>query len=861
MALPGNIVDLEELAIESEKKKKKEDGLEDEDDYILPSNHTYSFTNQFSALFKKSIAYQKRQYKTNLMQALVPVLMISIMSLVQLATPPIYYAENIDPVSMPPPFVFPPSINYTVPYLLSDQVGNGIMGQCCQQNNSGLLGYFTTSTQVSPDPNYPAIGLIPTEALLFQQYSSLEMLDKITYRQGSSKDHDFLMGFQFNRASMLSNSLDADMVLYSNNTISSSSIINAMHNALFRAYTQNPTASIVTGMKEFPYHANEEKKDMIQPQENFWYLFMMSFCMVVFTSNVVYEKENRLRESMKMSGLRMRIYWLVQYIFNFTLYMIIVFVAIAFAYIMKFRFFTQTSFTVYFVLFLLFGMTQIAFSFFISVFFSSVYTATVVSFVYIIFTALSSNLLNNAFIENPDTSLATFIITALVPHVAFHRAISYISLAYVGNSPGLTWTAIFQHHQMPSLYGLLFGEFLIFSLLHQYLEMVMPSSYGVRYHPLFFLQKSFWHAKIHGGNIDFLNMTPETSDPSDPSATTIEMVPPDVLDEQRYTCSKENTATIKLMALSKNFKVLKQKLVAVDQLTLSVERGQCFGILGPNGAGKTTTLSILSGLYSPSSGTAIIDGKNIANNISGAQQSLGVCPQDDVLWSEMSGREHLLFFGRMKNLNGSQLSFIVDKSLSEVMLTEAQHKPVREYSGGMKRRLSLAISLIGSPAAILLDEPTTGVDPFSRRIVWDVIASYKSKCAIILTTHNMDEAEILCDRVCIINKGAMKCIGRNSDLKTRYGAGHTLSVSTTSDTPIHQFITDLIPNVKLIHEISLSKSYAVPRTSIKLSNLFKAIQENKERFNISDWGICQSGLEEVLLQATDENHSSSPSLV
>ncbi|GAM21901.1 hypothetical protein SAMD00019534_050760 [Acytostelium subglobosum LB1] len=784
-------------------------------------NHSYSFINQFNALFLKSISYQRRQYKTNIMQALVPVLMISIMSLLQIATPPIKFRDNSNPISLPLPFIFPPLIDYSVPFITND--ANVMpLGTCCQ-NNTGFLSLFTTANQQTQIPNYQTLGNIPTDSFTFEEYNDVESLDAITYKEGRQSPK-ILLGYNFQELQITpGSSVRSNIISYANDTTCSSSIINIMNNAIFQTLT-GTNNKLVTGIKQFPYYAKNEKKDMIQPQENFWYLFMLSFCMVIFVANVVYEKEHRLRESMKMAGLRMRTYWLVQYIFNFTLYMVIVFVAIAFAYILKFRFFTQTEFSLYFALFVLFGLTQIAFAFFISTFFSSVYTCTVVSFIYIIFTALSSNLLNNAFIMNPNTSLATFIITALIPHVAFHRAVSYISLAYIGNAPGLTWYDVFQHHQIPSLFGLLLGEFFLYGLLHQYLEMVLPSSYGVSQHPLFFFQKSFWASKM-SGNLVHNKSSPTESTPlkSLHQMYSVDMVPSDVTDEYRYTYARENTASIRLMSLFKSFKVGKKTNVAVDNLTLSVEKGQCF---------------------------AIIAGHDIVTNLQRAQQSLGVCPQDDVLWAEMTGREHLLFYGRMKNLKGEALHLMVDKSLAEVMLTEAQDKAVREYSGGMKRRLSLAISLIGAPTAILLDEPTTGVDPFSRRIVWDVINSYKSKCAIILTTHNMEEAEILCDRVCIIDHGLMKCIGRSGDLKTRYGAGHTLSVSTTNnDSMIHEYITSMIPNVKLIHEISCNRTYAVPRRAVKMSQLFKSIQENKNKYSISDWGICQAGLEEVLLQA------------
>ncbi|KAF2074956.1 hypothetical protein CYY_003741 [Polysphondylium violaceum] len=834
--------------------------------------HSYNFFNQFKALFLKSIAYQKRQYKTNIFQALVPVLMISIMSFVQLATPPTSYSDNVEPVVLPLPFVFPPTINTTVPYiLLSDQVYD--IGDCCsltQDSKKGFLNYFSTSNQVSFIPDYYSIGMIQTQDFEFVEYPDKEYMDSTSYSQRDKREEEFLMALLINQVSLdpTTSSFKTNMVALSNNTLSSGSIINLLNNAFLRYYTSNPNYTITTNIKEFPYKAHNEPKDMIQPQENFWYLFMMSFCMVVFVSNVVYEKENRLREIMKMSGLRMHIYWLVNYIFNFSLYMIIVLVAIAYAYILKFRFYTQTPFSVFFVLFVLFGMTQIAFSFFISVFFSSVYTSTVVSFIYIIFTALSSNLLNNAFIENPDTSLATFVLTGLIPHVAYHRAISYISLEYVGNSPGLTWEKIFQHEEMPTLYGLLFGEFLIFAILHLYLEAVVPSAYGVKEHPLFFLKKPFWFnlfgIKIlkqqEEKKLETVDYSSSAPSPANDESTTIEMVEvmaPDTREEKNSAYASDSKALIRLLSLCKTFDGHSGKIHAVDNLSFSVEKGQCVGLIGANGSGKTTTLNVLCGLYSPSGGNALINGYDIVNNIHMVHSSLGVCNQEDVLWSEMSGREHLQFFGRMKNLKGDLLSVIVDKALAEVMLTDSQHKAVREYSGGMKRRLSLAISLIGSPSIILLDEPTTGVDPFSRRIVWDVINSYKNRCAIILTTHNMEEAQITCDKVCIINKGSLKTVGRTQDLKARYGAGYTLSITTTNkESQIHEFITRLLPEAKLIHEISLNKTYAVPRSSLRLSSIFKAIQENKNLFSISDWGICQSGLEEVLLQATKERTSS-----
>lgn len=153
----------------------------------------------------------------------------------------------------------------------------------------------------------------------------------------------------------------------------------------------------------------------------------------------------------------------------------------------------------------------------------------------------------------------------------------------------------------------------------------------------------------------------------------------------------------------------RREKAAVRGLTLSIARGECFGLLGPNGAGKSTTLNCLTGSLEPSSGTAVVDGFDIRRDLGAIYTRMGVCPQDNLLWEALTAREHLLFYGRLKNLRGAELAAAADAALRSVNLLNGGtgEKQVRTYSGGMKRRLSVAISLIGSPSIVYMDEPST----------------------------------------------------------------------------------------------------------------------------------------------------------
>jgi len=218
---------------------------------------------------------------------------------------------------------------------------------------------------------------------------------------------------------------------------------------------------------------------------------------------------------------------------------------------------------------------------------------------------------------------------------------------------------------------------------------------------------------------------------------------------------------IKIEQLTKNY----EDTVAVDNLTLQVEKGELFGLLGPNGAGKTTIINVLCGLIKPTSGKAKICGFDIQKDIQKVKGLIGVCIQETAIYPYLSGKENLELFGKLYNMNKKAIKERSNMLLEKMGLKDDAKRVTAKYSGGMKRRLSLSLALIHDPQIAFLDEPTVAMDPQSRHAVWDFIKEQKTNGkTVILTTHYMEEAEELCDRVGIIDHGKLIALGTPKEL-------------------------------------------------------------------------------------------------
>ncbi|MFC1563534.1 ABC transporter ATP-binding protein [candidate division KSB1 bacterium] len=229
---------------------------------------------------------------------------------------------------------------------------------------------------------------------------------------------------------------------------------------------------------------------------------------------------------------------------------------------------------------------------------------------------------------------------------------------------------------------------------------------------------------------------------------------------------------VKISNLKKNF----GSLAAVDGISFDIVRGEIFGFLGPNGAGKTTTINMICGLSPPSGGEIFFYGKN-SKDRERIRTRIGICPQENIFWHKLTCHEQLVFMCEMYGLRGKKAKKRSLELLERMALTEKAHVPATRLSGGMKRRLNICLALINDPEILVLDEPEAGLDPQSRVMVRDYIKSLAQTKTIIFTTHNMDEADRMADRVAIIDYGKLLTLDTPSNLKRSIGEGDIVEIS------------------------------------------------------------------------------------
>jgi len=211
--------------------------------------------------------------------------------------------------------------------------------------------------------------------------------------------------------------------------------------------------------------------------------------------------------------------------------------------------------------------------------------------------------------------------------------------------------------------------------------------------------------------------------------------------------------------------------IAVNGLSLEVKEGELFGLLGPNGAGKTTTINVLCGLLKPTSGSVSVGGYDVTKESFKIKELIGVCPQDTAVYSYLTGRENVELFGNLHTMPKDKIKKNSEELLNKLGLLEDANRRAGRYSGGIRRRLNIAMALVQDPKIVFLDEPTVGMDVQSRHAVWDFLRGLKKRCkTIILTTHYMEEAEELCDRVGIIDHGKLIALGSPKQLKDDFRA-------------------------------------------------------------------------------------------
>lgn len=291
--------------------------------------------------------------------------------------------------------------------------------------------------------------------------------------------------------------------------------------------------------------------------------------------------------------------------------------------------------------------------------------------------------------------------------------------------------------------------------------------------------------------------------------------------------------------------------LAVDDLSFSIEQGEIYSLLGPNGAGKTTTISILSGLLAPTGGDARVGGHSILKESASVKGLLGVVPQDIALYLDLTARENLEFWGKMYGLRGAELSRRVDSVLELIDLVDRQKERLEDYSGGMKRRVNIGAALLHQPSLLILDEPTVGIDPQSRRAILDGVKAFNRQgMTILYTTHYMEEAQELSHRIGIMDHGRMLADGTNEELVNMVGEQARIRLTVDGDGDQARAALCAVDGVtsSSVDETDGSTHLLVNDATAVVPRLFEVAA--RSGFRISEINVSEPNLETVFLHLT-----------
>ncbi|XP_053309551.1 ATP-binding cassette sub-family A member 9-like [Spea bombifrons] len=309
-----------------------------------------------------------------------------------------------------------------------------------------------------------------------------------------------------------------------------------------------------------------------------------------------------------------------------------------------------------------------------------------------------------------------------------------------------------------------------------------------------------------------------------------------------------------------NFLFKKKRKAATKNISFCVKKGEVLGLLGPNGAGKTTSICMLAGEVKPTAGEVVLcsPASGGPQRLDDSSAFLGYCPQESPLWPNLTVKEHLEIYAAVKGMKKDDADIAIRRLGEALELKEHLEKPARKLSAGVSRKVCFAISMLGNPTIVLLDEPSTGLDPKGQQRMWRAIrAAFKNKDrGAILTTHYMEEAEAVCDRVAIMVSGKLRCIGSIQQLKSKFGKGYLLEIKVKDSQQvemIHNEIVRLFPQAARQDRFSSLLVYKVPMENVQsLSQAFLLLEEAKRAFSIEEYSFSQSTLEQVFLELAKE---------
>ncbi|KAG9393055.1 ABC transporter [Carpediemonas membranifera] len=570
-------------------------------------------------------------------------------------------------------------------------------------------------------------------------------------------------------------------------------MLNALDSYFAQLITGRDTVSYSLGDMLVPPHPSQASFQVFLMFGPMVLFAIFSIHMVIFSAQIVQEKENRIRAYMKVVGLRTISYWASFIIYMGTIIFLNIIVLMVAGWIFNFRMFTDNNFLLLFICFATYGISIIGLCILVSAVVKTARIASLASFAFLIISVVIAPLASGilfAILGSDDTvanDVAMRFLEAISP-LLFYQNVDKLNAISDGTTDALKfsdleWTN--DTEDVTFLRGnvLMLVYSFVYFVIAFYLDSISDAN-GVGKHPLWplipwkvftFLEplvNRYWNrirGRIH---------IPLLSEPAWPPLDD-----EDIHAEVRavHEAGPDTPLVVKdLVKRFRKFPVVRspKDFVAVKGMNMMVKPNELLCLLGPNGAGKTTTISMLSGLFAPTAGDGLVFGRSISTEMHVVRKMTGMCPQHDVCtFQQLTAAEHIMLFAAIKGLSIRQLRSEVSRRIADVNLEDHSRSRVAAFSGGMRRRLSIAISLIGSPRLIFLDEPTTGLDPVVRSTVWAIIMKQKEHSAIVLTTHSMEEADVLGDRIAIMAFGRNRCIGTSIRLKSRFGSGYKIIIS------------------------------------------------------------------------------------
>ncbi|KAG0309390.1 hypothetical protein BGZ98_002896 [Dissophora globulifera] len=622
---------------------------------------------------------------------------------------------------------------------------------------------------------------------------------------------------------------------------------------------------ISQGLRALPYEwdSSRLKSYMLNQLSANLFPFGLSFLLPTFVSILVQEKEDRHRMMMAMNGLKPVSYYLAHYVEFMTMQIILSLFFCLTCVAISSQFILKTSPSLIVVLFLIWAHVQTTLAFVIAALFSKTRRASLIVYFFVAITCIMASVSDQLFQDG--VPFGWFI----HPSFAFFNILT-VAITRSGMVNGLyplAWVDFGAGSTLFKSLMLMVGESFAFIILTFYIDAVAPSEYGVQ-KPWHFPVTAFFQKRANPSLRD-----PESQQPVSRSSSShgdedmLEGADADVYTERDRVRTHYDPAKTPLIIQNLYHRYPGKVEPALRGMSFGVETNTVLGLLGPNGAGKSTMIHLLTGLYSPTSGTAHVAGANIRTEMSTVHAKIGVCPQHDILWGDLTVADHLLFYSRLRGIPPSLEQQAVTYAIASVSLTKFRDRQVKGLSGGEKRRVSIAIALLGDNSVIFLDEPSTGLDPAVRRVIWDIINRVKVNRTVVLTTHSMEEADILSDKIAIMTLGRLRCIGTSLHLKELYGSGFRLNISSKPGRlqeaceSVEKILKDYqfrridkFTNATTF-EFDLDQQYQHGSGRGQLSEIFACLSQPGRFPAIEDWGVSQTTLEDVFIKIVTEGDS------